>query len=147
MASSLHTEITINAPKERIWEILTDFSAYETWNPFIIKSSGEAREGARLVNVMKNGDKTMTFRPVILTVTPNRFFEWRGVLFLGVLFAGRHYFELQDTEDGRVRLIHGEHFSGILSGAVMKKIGEETRNNFIRMNEAVKARAEGGERV
>ena len=34
------TEVEINAPPSRVWQILTDFEKYPTGNPFIKKISG-----------------------------------------------------------------------------------------------------------
>jgi uncharacterized membrane protein len=31
----LHTEIDVEAPAERVWEVLMDFASYPQWNPFI----------------------------------------------------------------------------------------------------------------
>ncbi len=142
MQSNIRTEIIINAPKEKVWSILTNLEAFETWNPFLVKSKGAVAPGARLENTMKNGDSTMTFRPKILTVKPNEYFDWLGSLWFRGLFDGHHYFKIEETAPGQVNLIHGENFSGILSGMILKKIGEETRQNFIRMNQAVKSLAE-----
>ncbi len=142
MQSTIRTEIIINAPKEKVWSILTNLEAFETWNPFLVKSKGTVAPGDRLENTMKNGDSTMTFRPKVLTVKPNEYFDWLGSLWVRGLFDGNHYFKIEETGPGQVNLIHGENFSGILSGMILKKIGEETRQNFIRMNQALKALAE-----
>jgi uncharacterized protein YndB with AHSA1/START domain len=40
MEKEIVTEIEINAPPSRVWQILTDFEKYPTWNPFIKKISG-----------------------------------------------------------------------------------------------------------
>lgn len=139
---SIKTEIIINANKEKVWEILTDFGNYPTWNPFIISIKGEPVEGSRLTNTLLNGQKTMTFKPRILKVTPHAYFEWLGSLWFKGLFDGRHYFKIEETGPGQVKLIHGEEFSGLLSGSILNQIGEQTRQNFIRMNNALKSRAE-----
>jgi uncharacterized protein YndB with AHSA1/START domain len=44
----LHSEIEINAPAERVWELLTDFASYPQWNPFIRTISGQPTKGERL---------------------------------------------------------------------------------------------------
>jgi hypothetical protein len=142
MSKKLRTEIEIDAPAEKVWEVLTDFNRYEEWNPFIIKSKGEVREGAILINVMKNGEKTMTFRPRILEVRENEYFDWRGSLFFRGLFDGHHYFRIEDRGNNGVKLIHGEKFSGILSGPIFKSIRENTLESFRSMNEALKKRCE-----
>jgi uncharacterized protein YndB with AHSA1/START domain len=41
------TEIEIDAPPSRVWEILTDFEKYASWNPFIKKISGTYQQGMR----------------------------------------------------------------------------------------------------
>ena len=142
MRKEIRTEIEIEAPAEKVWEILTDFNRYEEWNPFIIKSSGVAEEGAVLVNVMKNGKKTMTFKPRILEVRKHEYFDWRGSLFFRGLFDGHHYFRIEPQAKDGVKLIHGEKFSGILSGPIFKSIRENTLESFRSMNEALKKRCE-----
>ncbi len=139
----IKTEITINATKAQIWKILTDLEGYKNWNPFIIKSKGQVKEGNRITNTMKNGDKTMTFKPVILKVEENNYFEWLGSLWFKGMFDGRHYFKIESVSENQSRLIHGEHFSGLLSKMVLNKIGRQTEENFKKMNHALKKMAEG----
>ena len=54
MTKNISTEILINASKEKVWTILTDFDNYKSWNPFMINSSGQAIVGTKLVNTMKS---------------------------------------------------------------------------------------------
>ncbi len=142
MTKEIKTEIVINAPAEKVWQILTQFNLYHTWNPFIIKSEGQAIAGTRLTNTMRNGEGTITFKPVILDVKIGKSFSWMGSLWIKGLFDGNHYFEIEEISATQVNLKHGEKFSGILSGMILKKIGEQTRNNFVLMNQALKATAE-----
>jgi hypothetical protein len=142
MNKSISTEIVINAPKEKVWDILTDFKNYKEWNPFIVNIDGELGVNNRLTNTMLNGNKTFVFKPKILKVLPNQYFDWLGSLFVKGIFDGHHYFEIEELPEGRVKLKHGENFSGILSSYILKKIGDETRNNFIKMNQAIKMTAE-----
>lgn len=145
MKHQIRTEIVIDAPKERVFSILTELTAYEKWNPFIIKSKGNPAEGARLVNTMRNGGSTITFKPRVVKVEKNKAFEWLGALWVKGLFDGHHYFHIEEISPEQVNLVHGENFSGILSSFLLKKIGDQTRQNFILMNQALKARAEGNQ--
>ena len=61
------------------------------------------------------------------------------------MFKGRHYFILEELPNGKTRLIHGEKFSGLLSGLIMNMIGKETLNNFQNMNDSLKNRLENRE--
>lgn len=142
MSKEIKTAIEIKAPAEKVWNILTNFNHYHEWNPFIIESSGELKQGSRLINVMKNGEKTMRFKPKILKVVEHEYFDWLGSLLFRGLFDGHHYFKLESLDAESVKLIHGEKFSGLLSGPILKSIRENTEANFIAMNEALKMRAE-----
>lgn len=138
----LKTEIIINAPWETVWEILTDFEQYALWNPFIVNSSGKAVAGERITNQMKQGEKTFTFKPKLIEVQPYQKLEWIGHLMVPGLFDGHHYFHLEKIGAGQTKLIHGEKFSGLLRKLIMKNLEEGTRDGFVRMNRALKERAE-----
>jgi hypothetical protein len=139
---NMQTEIQINAPVQKVWEALTDFSQYEQWNPFI-HIAGEACEGSRLTNQMfLEGQKPQIFRPEVLVVKPHREFRWEGNLFVKGLFDGEHYFKLEKVADNKTRLIHGENFRGVLVGLIMRMIGNKTRKGFEQMNLALKNRVE-----
>lgn len=143
MKHQIRTEIVINASRERVFSIITGLSEYETWNPFIIQSKGNPVEGARLVNTMRNGGGTITFKPKVVKVEKNKAFEWLGSLIVKGLFDGHHYFHIEEISPEQANLVHGENFSGLLSSFLLKKIGDQTRQNFIAMNQALKAKAEG----
>lgn len=138
----LTTEIIINTSAEQVWQVLTDFSSYQEWNPFIVGSSGEAVEGTQLTNQMKQGDKTMTFKPKLVKVEENRRLEWLGHLWVPGLFDGHHIFVIEEIAPQQVKLIQKEKFSGLLRGVVMKQIAESTQAGFIVMNRALKERVE-----
>lgn len=138
MSKSIVTEIIIDAPMERVWQALADFKAFGDWNPFIKSIEGELRVGERLTNTMWNGGKAYVFRPRVLTVRQNSYFDWLGSLWFRGIFDGHHYFQIEQLSAGQVKLTQGENFSGLLSGLILRKIGAETRNNFIRMNNALK---------
>lgn len=142
MNKSIKTEIIINASKERVWKILTNFASYPMWNPFIISIKGELKASGQLVNTLANSGKNYVFKPKIVSIVENQFFDWLGRLFMPGLFDGHHYFEIDELSPEQVKFTQGEHFSGVLSGYILRKIGDETRNNFIRMNNALKDKAE-----
>ncbi len=137
----IKTEIIINASTEEVWKVLTDNTAYPSWNPFLVKMEGTLAKGNKIKNTMLSGGKEQTFKPTILAFEENRKLEWLGKLPLGI-FNGQHYFILEKVKENQTKLMHGEYFSGWLRGLIMSQIGEETRANFVKMNEALKARVE-----
>ena len=145
MARTIHTSIEINAPAERVWDILLNFDAHPIWNPFITKIQGEAVAGATLeVFINPPGGKGMTFKPRVIQCEPNREFRWKGKLFFPGLFDGEHSFQINPIGDDRVEFVQQETFSGILVGLVFGMMGAATQKGFEAMNQALKTKAESG---
>jgi hypothetical protein len=138
----IETAIDIHASAARVWSILTDFSAYSAWNPFITAAEGEARPGARLrITIAPPGRRPMTFRPVVLVAVPEQELRWLGRLLLPRLFDGEHAFRL-DQQTEACRLYHTERFSGVLLPLFGEGMLEATRRGFEAMNAALRTRAE-----
>ena len=139
----LVTEIDVRARPSRVWDILMDFDAYPSWNPFIRKIAGTAAVGSRLeVTMEPPGGKPMRFTPKVLTVRPNREFRWKGRLFVPGLFDGEHRFIIEPTSKNTTHFIQREQFSGILVPFLWKMLDTKTRKGFVTMNKALKSRAE-----
>ena len=141
-SKTLDTETVIEAGAERVWQVLVDFEAYPSWNPFVRRLAGEVREGARLeVTVQPAGRGEFSFRPTVVAVEPRRELRWLGHLAIPGLFDGEHGFTIETLGEKRVRLRHTEVMSGLLVpflGAMLR----DTERGFHAMNNALKARAE-----
>jgi hypothetical protein len=75
----LRKEVAIAAPPERVWEVLTDFESYPSWNPFIQSIAGRPAEGEQLeVRIAPPGGRAMRFRPTVLEAEPPRVLRWLG---------------------------------------------------------------------
>lgn len=137
------TEIEIEATPERVWAILLDFPAHPEWNPFVRSIKGVAKVGERLtVSIQPKGAKAMTFRPTVLTATPNVELRWLGHFLIPGIFDGEHYFQITQLAPRRVRFVQGERFSGILVLFAKSSLDGGTKAGFIAMNQALKSRAE-----
>jgi hypothetical protein len=149
MAREIFTEIQIDAPAQRVWEILTDLEAHSSWNPFIRLWKGELREGAKLeVMLEPPGGRTMTFKPKLVKLVPERELCWLGHLGIPGLFDGEHRFQIEPRSDAAVRFVHAERFHGLLVPLLLGRLEASTREGFEIMNQALKHRAESptGER-
>jgi hypothetical protein len=139
------TEIEITGSSARVWEVLTRFDEYPEWNPFICRATGELREGGRLeVSIRPHGQKPMTFRPVVVCVSPQRELRWLGRLWLPRVLDGEHAFLLEAQGAERVRLVQRERFRGLLLPLLWRSLGGPTRRGFEDMNLALKRRVEDG---
>ena len=140
---TIKTDIIINAPAEKVWQILLNHSEYPNWNPFIKSISGSVTPGDELnVTIQSEGNKAMNFTPLVLVNNENEEFRWIGKLGIKGIFDGEHYFILEQISPTETRFIHGENFKGILSGLFMKMIKEDTEKGFVSMNNALKRLAE-----
>ncbi|WP_109830178.1 SRPBCC domain-containing protein [Reichenbachiella versicolor] len=133
----IHTSIQIFAPIERVWQVLTDFENYKSWNPFIESIEGNVELG-KTIRVRAGG---MNFSPIVLDFDANDQLKWRGKLVADVLFSGEHYFRVEKVNDAETTFLHGEYFQGILVSILSGKL-EDTRLGFESMNQALKEECE-----
>ena len=139
----LRTTIDIDAPPAVVWAVLTDFPAYREWNPFIVRVEGEAAQNAVLtVEMQRPLRKPMIFRPTVQKAQLNRELRWLGKIFLGGLFDGEHFFELEGISGNRTKFTHGEMFTGLVVDYFADNFLIGLEDDFKRMNEALKRRVE-----
>lgn len=141
MKTLLHS-IEIEATPAAVWDVLTDQQRLSEWNPFLRSRTGELAVGRRIdVRIQPPAAKAMSFRPVVLEVTPGRRLRWLGRLGLPGIFDGEHDFQLEELPDGRTRFVQTERFSGVLVPFVRKML-RRTEEGFAAMNLALKERVE-----
>jgi hypothetical protein len=105
-------ETEIEASPSTVWRVLTDFSAYELWNPYIFPASGDAVAGRQLDLTLRTGT-VIHYQPTILVVKPEQELSWGGK----VPLAGVERvvtFTIEPIARHRVRLVAREHFQGAL---------------------------------
>jgi acetyl esterase/lipase len=142
MSKRLSAHVDIRATPERVWEVLTDLTAYPEWNPFIVRAEGAVGPGRRLTLTMQPvGGRAMTLRPRLVEVAADRELRWRGRLVLPGLMDAEHTFVLQ-PQAGGTRLVQSETFRGVLVPFVAASLDRHTLPAFVAMNEALKRRAE-----
>ncbi len=136
------TEIEINAPPERVWEILTDFAAYGKWNPFLYRVIGEANLGTQVRTFVRVLGRETKLNCHIMTLEPNRELRWSWHLLGPGLYKGEHSFTIEPLDGGRVRFVNREQFSGVLVPLFSRSINRDTASGFKAMDQALKTRAE-----
>jgi hypothetical protein len=142
---SIATEVEIDAPPARVWQVLVDLPAYAEWNPFIVEAAGRVAVGETLsLHMALPGREPMTIEPRLLVVEPARELRWRGQLFVPGLFDGEHVFVLTPLEGGRTRVDHFERFSGLLLPLAKLLIEDATHEAFLALDAALAARAVEG---
>jgi hypothetical protein len=138
----LDASIEIDAPAERVWQVLADTRRYGEWNPFVTALAGELREGAPLkVTVRAPGRKAATFSARLTRLVPGRELRWRGRWFLPGLFDGDHALTVEPLDADRARFRTREEVTGLLL-PLLGKAMRQSQQGFEGLCRAVKARAE-----
>ena len=139
---SLHAAVDIDAPAERVWQVVSDFGRYSDWNPFIVRAAGEPRVGERLdITIAAPDMKPVSFRPRVLDYEQGRLIRWKGKFKLPGLFDGRHMLIVDPLDGGRSRFTTHEDVTGILLPFV-GKVMTASQQGFELMARAVKERGE-----
>ena len=140
---NIYTEIEINAPAKKVWEILTDVKKYPEWNPFIKQVEGILEEGEKIMALIQpQNSKPMTFHPKVLTVVPEKKVRWLGAFLFKGLFDGEHIWELEKLDEQNTKLVQKENFTGLLVPLFKKELEKNSKPGFVLMNKSLKKRAE-----
>ena len=143
MHKTLGSAIDIAAAPDRVWQVLSNFSAYPQWNPFIVRAEGHAEVGSRLTLRMQPvGGRAVTLRPTVIDADEGRRLRWRGRVGIRGIFDAEHVFILESLGDGRTRLSQTERFTGVLVPLMAKSLDRRTLPAFRAMNDALRRRAE-----
>lgn len=107
------------------------------------KVVGDANLGSKIeVNIKTMNGKKRTYYPIITKCEPNKELRWKGKSILPGVFDGERIFILERSDDNRISFSHKEIFSGLGVKFVGTKLDENLRESFVKMNEALKVRAE-----
>lgn len=102
------TTIDIRSSVDTVWRALTDFAAYEQWNPFMCSASGELQRSSRLeIHVRQANGRSVKARPTLTVVDAPGELRWRTTLIVPALFTSEHHFLLRALDPTHtLSLIH-----------------------------------------
>jgi hypothetical protein len=141
--NQIDTEIIINAPKEIIWSVLTDFSAYPQWNPFIVRLWGTAQADKPILFVARINGLSIPIIASILSFDVNAKLSWgapRNAWFKPIVNP-EHFCIIEEISATKCKLVHGESMGGFVPRALWPVI-KRSRPAYVAMNQALKKRCE-----
>ncbi|KAJ7601006.1 hypothetical protein C8J56DRAFT_23715 [Mycena floridula] len=159
----LHASIIIDAPVEKVWDILLDFPSYEKWNAFVrAQTIIDPQTGAALASqtLTGPGQKMRLNTHLPPTLGEGSFFQKNTTHVLSIamdpinhraawitttpkfLLYAERWQTLTVLEDGKVKYDTIETFQGILAYFVKWFVGSNLRLAFKAMAEGLKNRAE-----
>lgn len=132
------TEIDVDATRDEVWEVLTDFDSYGEWSNFT-SVEGTARAGARLRMRMPG----FRFTSTVVTARPGEELRWVAKIIREGAFFGQHSFVLSDGDNGTTRVTNTEEFSGALTRPFEGLFTRRDRTDgYMEFNRALKQRVE-----
>ncbi len=139
----VRTEIEINAPKEKVWDILTNFDGWGEWNPTVKEAKGEAKLKSTLTITMrgKTEEGAHSYSPVIINIDAPNSFRFRASMGARIMMTNYKTCQLEETAKG-VKLIHIEGFTGLMVPIIWKKMEKGVPMMLDMMNKALKKKAE-----
>ncbi len=135
----IKAEVEIKASADTVWRTLTNFPAYDIWNPYIYPASGEAVAGHKLDLTLRGGT-VVHFTPTVLVAKPNEELSWAGAVPLGAV-QRVVTFTIETLAPHRVRLTAIERFRGILLPLASGVTGDSAAGLNL-MTKALRERAE-----
>jgi hypothetical protein len=126
----LAAALDIDAPPERVWEQLTDFSSFPSWNPFIRHAFGDLQVGSKLTITLKLGRAERTFKPTLSKFEPNRELRWLAQVGPKGLFDVERIFQCEPLPDGRTRFAQSEICTGLFEPVLF--IGGKLEKDILR---------------
>ncbi|MCA9656189.1 MAG: SRPBCC domain-containing protein [Myxococcales bacterium] len=134
------TSTTIDAPAEKVWEVLIDTAKWPEWDPSCERIEGEVALGAKIKAFTKLSPGR-AFPVKVTTLVPNETMVWSGGMPLG-LFKGERTYSLRELDQGRTEFRMREVFSGPMLKLIGKSIPDMSEA-FDGFAAGLKDRAEG----
>ncbi len=138
----IEKRIGVNAPSDRIWEILSDLENWHSWNPYETGIKGALAFGAGIS--LTEALPGMAERQV-----QARLGDWQPYAQLvwaekrGFMFNAIRYYEIEELEAGACIVANGVIFSGLRGELFHDKHRKIIRPAYDDIAEALKRAAEG----
>lgn len=144
---SISHKINIDSSKEKVWQVLSNFSCYNKWNSLVPMASGSLQVGEKLkIQVSLPSSEPMNYQVTIVDVKENEYLKWLGHFKLPGLFDGLHSYRLLTISCDKTELIHEEKFSGLLVPFVWRSLAPKFNTRFSESNQRLKHFVEDGAR-
>lgn len=132
--------VDIQASAEQVWAVLTDFSAYPIWNPFIYPVKGIPRPGSPLEITLHPETGSVTYQATVVTAEPNRELSWTGQVLSAGVYTITVTFTIMSLQEGGARLEARETGKGL--APVGWLVGGEIPRGLDQMAKALRNRVE-----
>lgn len=114
--------VDIDAPAEQVWDVVTDFKSYQSWNPLLSSVEGELTVGGKLR--VKPAFAPMAVPATVTVVDKPNHFEWEDHVPLSLL-TPVFSVHLLPLANNRTRVIIAESFTGPLLPILGRRLDQQ----------------------
>ncbi len=138
MKKAFESRITIQAPREVIWSVLTNAAEFPSWNTTVTKLEGTIAPKQKL-KIFTTIVPGKGFGAKVVELEKNQHMTWSFSAPLG-MFKGARTFTLTEKEGG-IEFHTREEFSGWMAGPITKKM-PDLQPSFDEWARCLKVRSE-----
>ena len=142
MASSVRAEIVIEAPIDRVWQILNDLQAYAEWNPFTPRVESSLQLGDPIHLHARMIGERLLHRVEWVTRNEPHALCWEMKMGKRFLLHAERCQALTALDDGRTHYVTEDTFTGLLTFLVMGLFGRAMQRGFDDCARGLKKQAE-----
>lgn len=138
-----YAEATIAAPRQRVWDVLTDFAAYDEWNPFTYDFTfSNFSVGEAVAFQVRMGEQwTRRQEEIFAHVQGPSLLAWR-IRNPSIWLKAVRYQMLTEMPTGHTHYQTWEYFSGLIAPVLGVTVLVQVRRGFVDVAAALKERAE-----
>ncbi len=137
---TVSTTTLVDAPREVVWRIVTDFEAYPEWNPYLRVTGERLRVGAALnVQLSTGGDETEVLHATVYVLNPPRKLRWQSRLLAPGLMDVEYEVIVAPSGRNAARVVQRARDEGLLLPLMDRGLDQE---RLEAMAQALERRAE-----
>jgi len=128
-------EIDIKAPKEAVWNAITDFENFQKWNSVLVmKNNDSLILGNKFdVTIVQQNKKQSSFKAVAISKNDFHSFAAEQKIIGKWFFQAIHYFIIKETDKENIKFIQKWELKGLVAALFRKQIFKELEE-FKKMN-------------
>jgi uncharacterized protein YndB with AHSA1/START domain len=144
MERTIRAEALIEAPRERVWQVLVDFPRYAEWNPFTPEVRARLEVGASVDMRVRLWSGLRHQREYVRRVVPGERLCWGMHMGAAWLVRAERCQWLEALDGDRTRYVTEDRIAGWLTPLVLALYGRSMQRGFEGVAQGLKGRVESG---
>ncbi len=140
---AVEASIILDAPIEKVWQVLTDFSKLKNWSSSFIDAKGEFKKNGSLEVQFKTPMGIQKMKRQVFHFEEGKSFGWTGPFILGMNDCHIHILEAVSPK--RTRFTQTDYFSGGASFLLKGMLHKQLKKGYDAFNLELKEQVENNQ--